>query len=139
MLSKRLRERIRLLPHESGRVRRGSLKEVAAGDLKPGGRQNPRHDIGDQAIRLAHRGQPPRRGVLKLQNSSEETSPPLEVRNSPQSDRAGSLREFPGLVIATRRRSVTSTVPALSETATSVPQPECTRTPMAARFMSEVY
>jgi len=37
-----------------------------------------------------------------------------------------------------RRRSITSTVPALFETATSAPQPECIRTPMAARFMSEV-
>src|ERR1700674_3874501 len=38
----------------------------------------------------------------------------------------------------TRRRSITSTVPALFETATSAPQPECIRTPMAARFMSEI-
>src|ERR1700674_2286779 len=38
----------------------------------------------------------------------------------------------------TRRRSITSTVPALFETATSAPQPECIRTPMAARFMFEV-
>src|ERR1700674_1969356 len=37
----------------------------------------------------------------------------------------------------TRRRSITSTVPALFETATSAPQPECIRTPMAASFMSE--
>src|SRR5437879_9555137 len=37
-----------------------------------------------------------------------------------------------------RLRSITSTVPALFETATSAPQPECIRTPMAARFMSEV-
>src|ERR1700693_3316367 len=40
--------------------------------------------------------------------------------------------------MSTRRRSITSTVPALFETATSAPQPECIRTPMAARFMSEV-
>src|SRR5438270_14037543 len=67
MLSKRLRERIRLLPHESRRVRRGSLKEEAAGDLRPGGWLNLRHDIGDHAVRLRHPGQPQRRGVLKPQ------------------------------------------------------------------------
>src|ERR1700720_727734 len=94
MLSKRLREKIRLLPHESGRVRRGSLKEAAAGDLKPGGRQNIRHDMGDRAVPLPYPGQPPWRAVLKPQNSSQETSPPLEVRDSPQSDRAGPLRGF---------------------------------------------
>src|SRR6266478_960731 len=37
-----------------------------------------------------------------------------------------------------RRRSMTSTTPALFATATSAPQPECIRTPIAARFMSEV-
>src|ERR1700682_3170468 len=94
MLSKRLRERIRLLPHESGRVRRGSLKDAAAGDLKPGGRQNTRPDMGAPAVRLPAPGQPPWRAVLTPQNSSQETSPPLEVRDSSQSDRAGSLRGF---------------------------------------------
>src|SRR5260370_39743331 len=37
-----------------------------------------------------------------------------------------------------RLRSITSTVPELFVTATSAPQPECIRTPMAARFTSEV-
>src|SRR5579864_1778028 len=96
MLSKRLRERIRLLQHESGRVSRGSLKEAAAGDLKPGGRQNLRQNIGDRAVRLPPPGQPSRPGVLKPQNSSQETSPPLEVRDSPRSDRVGSPRGFRG-------------------------------------------
>ena len=40
--------------------------------------------------------------------------------------------------MATRRRSITSTVPALFETATSAPQPECIRTPMAPHFMFEL-
>ena len=60
-------------------MRRGSLKEAAAGDLKPGGRQNLRQDIDDHAVRLPVPGQPSRRGVLKPQNSSQETSPPLGV------------------------------------------------------------
>jgi hypothetical protein len=96
MLSKRLRERIRLLPHESEHVTRGSLKAAEAGDLKPGGRQNLPQDIDDHAVRLLRPGQPPRRGVLKPQDSSPETSPPLEVRDSPQSDRAGLLQGFRG-------------------------------------------
>src|ERR1700683_5611511 len=37
-----------------------------------------------------------------------------------------------------RRRSITSTVPALFERATSAPQPKGIVTPMAARFISEV-
>src|SRR5438128_8594861 len=94
MLPKTLRGRIRLPPHESGRVRRGSLKEAAAGDLTPGERQNLQHDIGGHAVRLRHPERLPRRGVLKPQNSSRETSPPQEGRDSPQSDRAASLREF---------------------------------------------
>src|SRR5439155_22715450 len=94
MLWKTLRGRTRLLPHESGRVRRGSLKEAAAGDLTPGGKQNLQHEIGDYAVRLRHPERLPRRGVLKPQNSSRETSPPQEGRDSPQSDRAASLREF---------------------------------------------
>src|SRR5260221_11828067 len=96
MLSKWLRERIRLPAHESARVRRGSLKEAAVGDLKPRGRQNLRHNSGDHAVRLPTPGQPPRRVVLKSQNSCQETSPPLEARDSPQSDRAGSTRGFRG-------------------------------------------
>src|SRR5947199_4304429 len=94
MLSKTLRGTIRLPPHESGRVRRGSLKEAAAGGLTPGERQNLQHDIGDHAVHLRHPEQPPRQGVLKPRNSSPEISPPQGVRDFPQSDRAALLREF---------------------------------------------
>src|SRR5437867_2922841 len=78
MLSKRLRERIRLRPHESGRVRRGSLQEAAGGGPKPAGRQNPRHDIG-HTVRRPDPGQPPGQGILKLQNRPQETQ--LAMRN----------------------------------------------------------
>src|SRR5438445_11977257 len=94
MLWDTLLGRTRLAPNEAGRLRRVSLKAAAAGDLRPGGQQNLQHAIGDYAVRLRHPDRLPRRGVLKPQNSSRETSPPQEGRDSPQSDRAASLREF---------------------------------------------
>ena len=39
------------------------------------------------------------------------------------------------MVTAMRRRSITSTVPAVLEIATRAPQPECMRTAMAACFI----
>jgi len=37
-----------------------------------------------------------------------------------------------------RHRPTISTLPSVLETATSAPQPECIRTPMAARFIAEL-
>src|SRR6266852_7691509 len=81
MLSKRPRERILLLPHESARVRRGCLIEAAAGGLTPEGRQNLPHDVGGRSVRPRHPGLPPERGVLKPRNSSQEIPPLLKVRD----------------------------------------------------------
>ena len=136
MLSKSLRERIRLLPHESGRVRRSLKRRQRATRNQEDGRPTTRYWRPSNSPTTSRTAAKARRFEAAKQFRRNLRLWKFEILRIV----IGLVRSgVPGVVIATRRRSMTSTMPALSETATSAPQPECIRTPMAARFMSEVW